>query len=118
MCAATVGTPISVSAINNAVESGPPETATSSGPRMPLASRKRRTASSIINQGYTFNDAAAPRLHHPGGADRRGDHRHHCRDRDRELSQCGAEGAAETHDGRYAQHRCGMGIARSGYEVV
>src|SRR5207253_9169757 len=118
MCAATVGTPSSVSAINNAVESGRPEIATSSGPRMPLASRKRRTASSITNQGYTFNHAAAARLYDPGGTDRGSDHWHHCRDRDRELSPCGAEGAAETHDGRYAQHRCGMGIARSGYEVV
>src|SRR5438552_11741200 len=92
MCAATVGTPISVSAINNAVESGPPEIATSSGPRMPLASRKRRTTSSITNQGYTFKREAAARLYDPGGADRRGDHWHHCRDRDRELSQYGAEG--------------------------
>src|ERR1700719_1131999 len=46
--------PISANARRRAVESAPPDTATTTGPRMPCASRNRRTTRLIINQGYTL----------------------------------------------------------------
>ena len=54
MCAATIGVPISANASSRAVESMPPDAATVTVPQMPFASRKRRTAGMITNQGYTF----------------------------------------------------------------